>query len=114
MKKVIVILVLLVGGLVAYHYATQAGQEWLHGRWEYQQVAGDEGEDFMVFHPGGVVDFENNLGKYFSCKYFGRESTLSIECSVRGERREVVYDVSEDRQRLENREQTSVYNKVGS
>ena len=114
MKTALILLAILLAGAVAWHFVSSADQPWLLGRWQYEVVAGDEGNDYLVFKSGGVVDFENDLGKYFSCVYWTRADQLTIECQVRGETRTVLYDISEDRRTLQNLDESSVYHKTGN
>ncbi len=112
MKKLVLVLLLLsAGGFAFYKYAMPSNQQWVHGKWKYQ---GGSNVDYMVFHPNGTVDLEDEKGKYFSCVYVTWGETLNMECEVKGKKKEVIFDVSEDKRTLENSAKSSVYKKIGA
>lgn len=111
MKALVVVLILAGGGYLFYQYIMPTNQDWIHGRWEYYDESGKE-VDFMVFRPNGTVDLEDDKGKYFTCVYVTWGETLNVECEVKGEKREMVFDVSADQRTLSNLEHDSIYNKI--
>ena len=113
MKAIIAILILAGGGFAFYNYAMPTNQDWVHGKWKYFDQGGKE-IDYMVFHPNGVVDLENEKGKYFTCVYVTWGETLKMECEVKGKKKELVYDVSGDKRTLSNSAKSATYKKIGA
>ncbi len=113
MKILLAILVIAGGGYAFYQYALPTNQDWVHGKWKYHDPSGNE-IDYMVFHPNGVVDLENEKGKYFTCVYVTWGETLNMECEVKGKKKEVTYAVSSDKRTLSNSSRSSTYKKLGT
>ena len=113
MKALFLILVLAGGGFAFYKYAMPTQQEWVHGKWQYHDKSGKE-IDYMVFHSNGVVDLENEKGKYFTCVYVTWGETLKMECEVKGKKKEVEYQVSGDKRTLSNSAKSATYKKIGT
>ena len=111
MKAVMIVLIFAGGGYLFYQYAMPTNQDWVHGRWQYVDETGEE-IDYAVFHPNGTVDLEDENGKYYTCVYVTWGETLNMECEVRGEKKELIFDVSEDQRTFSNAARDSVYRKL--
>ena len=108
MKSLLAIGLLASAGFAFYMYVMPTNQDWVHGRWQYQDPDRQE-IDYMVFHPSGLVDLENEKGRYFTCVYVTWGEAVNIECEVKGEKREIVFEVSEDKRTLNNASESSMY-----
>ena len=114
MKKLLVIAVIAAACWFGYtNYVMPGSQTWVHGTWEYQLDKPGEEIDYMVFDADGTVALQFPRGKtYLTCVYVTWGETLNLQCDANGQTKEIEFDVSEDKKKLENAPRRSVYLKV--
>ena len=110
--KIIAAILLIALGYLAFTTLLPFDETWLHGEWQY---TGDD-EDYMTFHGNGTVELRNDQRVYLRCVYaVVVKDEVRMECEVRGETRELVFEVSDDRRTLTNIEYAdSIYRKIAN
>jgi len=106
--RTLVVLTVLGGAgyYVAKNYLLPTKETWLHGTWWLADAQGKiiegKGKDGMVFHPNGTIDLVRGSGEpYFSCVYTTVvKGQVHVECVVRGEKKELVFQIENNRSRL--------------
>jgi hypothetical protein len=92
------------------NYLLPGSATWVHGTWWYANSSGEiitgKDKDGMVFKPNGTVDLVDGSRKpYLSCVYTDVvEGEIGVECKVRGEVKEFVFQVRDNRSKLASTE----------
>ena len=113
MKKIILLVILASIGYGFYSYIMPTNELWVHGKWKYNDPENNK-IDYLVFHPNGVVDLENEKGKYFSCVYVILNQELNMECNIKGKKKEMIFNIFNNNKSLEDKSNDSRYDKVNT
>ena len=113
MKKIILLVILVFIGYGFYNYIMPTNEVWVHGKWKYNDPENQK-IDYLVFHPNGVVNLENEKGKYFSCVYVILKQELNMECNIKGKKKEMIFNIINNKKSLENKSTDSRYDKVNT
>lgn len=99
-------------GLVVLGTSALADNDWVYGTWWYAHANGQilEGDDKdgMIFRRDGTVDLiDENAKTWLTCHYrFQTAIQINLDCTVRGESRQLRFLVNADRSRLAGVEDT--------
>lgn len=99
MKGIIILCLIIGGGYFAYTKMPQSATQ-LHGEWQatYDPDNPNSEETFQLTSDG---EFITDTG--FRCVYAHvAESELAVECTVKGKKKELMFDVSADKKVITN------------